>query len=149
MLTRWIVATVHLLALPIGLGSVWARARALSGPLDGAGLKRVLAADNVWGVAALLWLGTGLWRAFGGLEKGTSYYLANPFFHAKMGLFILLLLLELWPMVTFIRWRIQLARGRAVDPAPAKAFARISYVEAVLVVLMVFWAAAMARGMGI
>src|SRR6185503_689121 len=99
---RWIVATVHLLALPLGLGSVWMRARALSRPLDAAGLKRVFAADTLWGVAAVIWLSTGLLRAFGGLEKGTMYYLANPFFHAKIGLFVLILVLELWPMVTLV-----------------------------------------------
>lgn len=149
MMVRWIVATLHLLALPIGLGSVWARARALSGSLDPAGVRRVLLADTVWGVAAFLWLGTGIWRAFGGLEKGTSYYLSNPFFHAKIGLFLVILLLELWPMITLIRWRIRLGKGQPVDTAPARSFARISYVEAGLVTLMVFWATAMARGMGI
>jgi len=149
MMIRWIVATLHLLALPLGLGSVWARARALGGPLDQPGLRRVFLADTFWGVAAVLWLSTGLWRAFGGLEKGSMYYLANPFFHAKMGLFILILLLELWPMITLIRWRIRTAKGQPLDTAPAGSFARISYIQAGLVVLMVFWATAMARGMGI
>lgn len=149
VMLRWIVATLHLLALPLGLGAVWMRARALRGPLDAPGLKRVFATDTAWGVAALIWLSTGLWRAFGGLEKGSMYYLANPFFHAKIGLFALVLLLELWPMVTLIRWRIQMARGQTPDTTAARVFARISYTEAGLVVLMVFWATAMARGMGI
>ena len=145
---RWIIATIHLLALPIGLGAVWVRARAFSGTLDAAGLRRVFLADAAWGIAALLWLSTGLWRAFGGMEKGSAYYLSNPFFHAKIGLFVLILLLELWPMITLVRWRAQAAKGQPVDTTRAKTFARISYVEAVLVVLMVFWATAMARGMG-
>ena len=149
MMLRWVIATVHLLALPLGLGSVWVRARAFSGSLDAAGLRRVFLADAGWGIAALLWLATGLWRAFGGLEKGSAYYLSNPFFHAKIGLFILILLLELWPMITLVRWRMQASKGQPIDTKPARAFARISYVEAGLVVLMVFWATAMARGMGI
>jgi putative membrane protein len=146
---RWVIASIHLLALPIGLGAVWVRARAFSGTLDSAGLRRVFLADAAWGIASVLWLSTGLWRAFGGLEKGTSYYLSNPFFHAKMGLFILIVLLELWPMIALVRWRMQAAKGQPVDTTRAKTFARISYVEAALVVLMVFWATAMARGMGL
>jgi putative membrane protein len=34
----------------------------------------------------VLWIGTGLVRAFGGYEKGAFYYLHNHLFWAKMGL---------------------------------------------------------------
>jgi putative membrane protein len=51
-------------------------------------------------------------------------------------------------MVTLIRWRILQARGQPFDTRSAQVLARISEVEAVLVVAMVFAAAAMARGLG-
>ena len=56
------------------------RGRALARPLDEAGLRRLFLADTMWGVAALLWISTGLVRAFGGLEKGSEFYLASPLF---------------------------------------------------------------------
>lgn len=149
MLIRWLFAAVHLLALGVGLGAVWARARALTTELDPAGLRRVFYADTWWGIAALLWIGTGLVRAFGGLEKGGAYYLHSHLFQAKMALLILILLLELPPMVTLIRWRIQLARGEQPDTRAASTFARISLLQAGLVVLMVLAATAMARGYGV
>ena len=149
MFVRWLLATIHLLALGIGLGAIWARARALRGPLDPPGIRRVLVADTWWGIAAGLWIVTGALRAFGRFEKGTDYYLHNGFFMAKMSLLALILLLEIWPMVVFIRWRVQLARGEAVDVSPAAAFARVSDLQAVLVVLMVLAATAMARGLGV
>ncbi len=65
-----LVSALHLLALALGLPGMVLRGRALRGPLDAAGLGRRFAADSAWGLAALLWLGTSLWRAFGGLEKG-------------------------------------------------------------------------------
>jgi putative membrane protein len=146
MTLRWFLAFLHLFALGIGLGAVWTRARALRGPLDGAGLRRVFAADNLWALAAVLWIGTGVWRAFGGVEKGTTYYLTNPFFHAKMGLLFLVLVLEVWPMVTFIRWRGRQRKGGGIDTRRAATFARISQIQALLVVLMVLAATALARG---
>jgi putative membrane protein len=146
---RWVFAVVHLLALGIGLGSVWARGRALSGDLDAGGLRRVFYADSWWGIAALLWIGTGLVRAFGGLEKGTAYYLHNHLFWGKMALLGLILLLELRPMITLIRWRTQLARGEQPDTRGAAGFARISFLQAGLVVLMVLAATGMARGFGV
>jgi len=89
MLIRWLFAALHLLGLGAGLGAVWARARALRGPLDPAGLRRVFYADGWWGVAA-----------------------AMP------------------------------------DTRLAGRFASISYLQAVLVLLMVLAATAMARGIG-
>ncbi|MGH7419653.1 MAG: DUF2214 family protein, partial [Candidatus Rokuibacteriota bacterium] len=114
-------SSLHLLALAIGLPAVFLRGRALKGPLDASGLRRLLAADSVWGLAAVLWIVTGLLRAFGGLEKGTEFYLRSPLFWTKMALFLVVVLLEIGPMVTFIRWRNQLGRGQTVDTSPARA----------------------------
>ena len=149
MIVRWLFAAVHLLALGIGLGAVWARARALRGSLDGMGLRRVFEADNWWGIAALLWIATGLARAFGGLEKGRLYYLHNHLFWTKMILLGLVLLLEIAPMTTLIRWRILLGRGAAPDTRGAARLAGTSFAQAGLVVLIVLVATAMARGYGL
>jgi putative membrane protein len=146
MIARWLLAWVHLLGLGIGLGAVWARGRALRGPLDSAGLKRVFAADSWWGIAAGIWIITGLARAFGPFEKGSAYYLQSGFFLTKMALFGAVFALEIAPMVTLIRWRIAVKRGTAPDTRRAGAFARISVLQALLVVLMALCATAMARG---
>lgn len=149
MTLRWLLAAAHLLALGIGLGAVWARARAVgSRELDLGGIKRALVADAWWGVAALLWVATGLVRLLAGTEKPTSYYLHNHAFWGKMALFVAILVLEIRPIVTFGRWRSQVRRGEMPVLAPARALARISYIQAVLVMLMVLAATAMARGLG-
>jgi putative membrane protein len=145
---RWIFAALHLLALGIGLGAVWTRARALRGPLDTPGLRRVFYADTWWGIAAIIWIATGLTRAFGGLEKGSRYYLHNHFFQAKMTLLVIILLLEIVPMVTLIRWRMRVGHGETPDTRAAPRLATISTIQACLVILMVLAATAMARGYG-
>jgi putative membrane protein len=143
-----VVSSLHLLALAIGLPAVFLRGRALKGPLDADGLRRLLAADNVWGIAALLWIVTGLLRAFAGLEKGADFYLHSPLFWTKMALFLLVLLLEIRPMITFIRWRIKLGRGETVDTSVAPALYTHNHIELAIVVVMVFVASLMARGVG-
>ena len=148
MSVRWLLAALHLLGLGSGLGAVFARARALRGELDRGGLRRALQADTWWAVAAAVWIGTGLYRAFGGIEKGSHYYLHNHLFLAKMGLLALILLLEIRPIVTLTRWRGSLGRGELPDTRQAAALARTSQVQALLVVLMVFLATGMARGYG-
>lgn len=152
-----LASAFHLLALGIGLGAVWARflalkgvAQAAGGPgaVDPAALRRVFTADSWWGLAAALWIGTGLWRALGPVAKTWAFYRMNALFHTKMTVFLLIFLLELMPMIALIRWRIAVKRGQTPDLTQARRFARISLVQAHLVVAMAFLAAFMARGMG-
>ncbi len=144
-----IVSALHVLALAIGLPGVFLRGRALRGPLDKQGLRKLLAADSAWGIAALLWIVTGLLRAFGGLEKGTQFYIASTLFWTKLGLFAIILVLEAWPMLTFVRWRVQLRRGRTPDTSAARALYVLNHIEMGLVVVIVFLASFMARGFGL
>jgi len=149
-LVRLVLAWIHLLALGVGLGGVWGRARALHDslrePSDPRAIKRALVADTWWGIAAGLWIVTGLWRVIAGTEKPTGYYLGNHAFYAKMGMLLAILALEVWPMMTLIRWRTKKAEPHARDVGRIEV---ISYVECGVVILMVFIAIAMARGFGI
>ena len=151
MIVAPVLSALHVLALGLGLGSVFMRGRYLRGLRDGPEarvLDRLFAADSIWGVAALLWLVTGLARAFGHIEKAPDFYLRNGFFWVKMTLFAAVFALEIWPMVTFIRWR---SAGRHGRPLPK--FDRLSRLvlvddlETGLVVVIPFLAAAMARGL--
>jgi putative membrane protein len=148
MLTRWMLAAIHLFGFAMAVGSVWARGRALNGTLDRAGLKRVFEADSWWGLSAIILIGTGLYRAFGGVEKGTQYYLSNHAFLGKMACVILILILEVAPMLALIKWRIATSRGQAADTHLAGRYARISYIQAVLLLVILMLATGMARGNG-
>jgi peptidoglycan LD-endopeptidase LytH len=150
LIVRIGLAWLHLLALGVGLGGVWGRARALHDslrePADPRAIGRALVADVWWGIAAAVWIATGLWRLIGGTEKPTAYYLANHAFYAKMGMLLAILALEVWPMVTLMRWRSGKAEPHARDVGRIEV---ISYVECALVVTMVVAAVATARGLGI
>src|SRR5215207_5928405 len=149
---RLVLAVLHLLALGIGLGAVWARARALGEhPLNRGSARRVFTADSWWAAAAALWIGTGLWRVLAGTEKATGYYLSNHAFYAKMGFLAAILLLEIWPIVTLVRWRRSAARGGSYGTPETRQAATIrviSYLQVVLVIAMVTAAVMMARGYG-
>jgi putative membrane protein len=80
------------------------------------------------------------------MEKGTAYYLDQPLFLAKMGLVVLVLLLEIAPMVALLRWRMALRRSESPDLSRGPRLARASYAQLVLLFLIVFLATAVARG---
>jgi putative membrane protein len=153
VLVRAALSGLHVLALALALASVFARGRRLRDlrrdSSDSRARARLLLADNVWGISALLFLTTGLARAFGRLEKTPDFYLRNGFFWVKMALFALVLLLEILPMVTFLRWRI--AAARKTPPADGggpglSTLIALNDAETALVCVIPFVAALMARG---
>src|SRR5262245_15299172 len=121
VITNALLSAVHVLTLALGLGAVVARGHALARPLDAAGWQRLLAADNLWGLAAALWIASGLGRVFLG-GKELAFYTHNGFFWLKMALFGLVFALELTPMMTFIRVRIAVGRGAPLPKFPVETY---------------------------
>src|SRR5688572_30037947 len=146
MISAAIASAVHLLALAIGAASIFLRARALGGTLDREGIERAMRADNWWGIASILWVGSGVLRLFW-LEKSTAFFLRNGFFWVKMSLFATAMVLEMWPMITFIGWRVTLAKGDLPDTRRAALFRKVSLVELAIILAIPFAAASMARGL--
>jgi putative membrane protein len=150
---RITLAAFHLIALGLGLGAVLRRGSTLREPLTTDALRRAFSADALWGIAAALWIVTGVWRMAAGIEKPREYYEMKYFFIAKMVMLLVILALEIMPMITLIKWRRELRAGG--DPGmfasvlKARRIATISHVQALLVVLMVFAAVTMARGYGL
>src|SRR5262249_32635315 len=107
--------------------------------------RRVLAADNAWGIAAILWIVSGLLRVFYG-GKETSFYWRNGFFWVRLGLFAVVFVLELAPMTTFIRVRVARGKHVAIPRFPVDTYRRINAAEFTLVIAIVVVAAFMARG---
>jgi len=149
MLTRWLLAAIHLLAFGFALASILRRTRGLRRCTSTEDLPAIFSADNGWGGSALVLIVTGAMRAFGGFEKGATYYLHEPLFHVKMGALVLILLLEIAPMMALLRWRLAVRRGDVPDLTGAAKYARIGRWQMLLVVVMVFAATGMARGVGL
>ncbi|MBB5409612.1 MULTISPECIES: DUF2214 family protein [unclassified Paraburkholderia] len=149
MLVRWLLAALHLLAYGFALASILRRTWSLRRASVPAALRSVFRADSRWGIAALVLIVTGLMRMFGSYEKGADYYLHQPLFHVKMTLLVLILILEVPTMLGLMRWRASIRSGAAPNLKKARSYAHFSVIQTVLLVLMVFAATGMARGIGL
>jgi hypothetical protein len=82
-----------------------------------------------------------------GAREDVRLYLRSGFFWVKYGLFLLVFALEIQPMVTFIRWRIAKERAaELVGSAPLDRLISLNDAETILVLVIPFAAALMARG---
>jgi putative membrane protein len=140
-----LAALHHLLVFALATMLV-AEAVLLRGPLETATIGRLARLDAGYGASAGLLLVVGLCRVWFGV-KGADFYLHNPWFHAKLGCFVLVGLLSILPTLRFLRWR-RTAREQPRFQPPAAELARIRSVlrlELALLAAIFVLAAAMAR----
>jgi putative membrane protein len=106
--------------------------------------------DIVYGLAALALLVSGILRVlyFG---QGSSFYTENPLFWWKVGLYLAVGALSLYPTITYILWALPLRRGETpvVSEALATRLSWILNVELLGFATIPFLATLMARGVGL
>lgn len=147
-MTPALASALHLTGLALAVAMIVLRDRAFSSrPFDPAARDRMLAADNIYGVASMLLVGAGLWRFFGELQKPYRWYMQEYTFHLKMTLVGIAMCLEIPLMVTFIKWRYQIKAGKEPDTKRVATFRLVNRIELVLMFSIIFAAAIMARGL--
>ena len=102
------------------------------------------------GMAALALLVSGIMRVlyFG---QGSEFYTTNPLFWWKVGLYLSVGGLSLYPTITYVLWAIPLRKGELpkVSEALASRLAWILNIELVGFALIPLMATLMARGVGL
>lgn len=147
MLAEALLAWLHYLAIFILVVALAAEAVLLRPAMSAGTARRLATYDRLYLFAALAVLATGLLRLTLG-AKGMGFYAANPWFHAKMTLFVVIGLCSIAPTLAFLRWKRQAAAQPDFVPADAevKRARRWVMVQSHLIVLLPLFAALMARG---
>ena len=112
--------------------------------------RKILRADTMLGISATVLLVVGLARVFH-FEKGAYYYFHTWTFIAKLSLFIIIGLVSIVPTMEFRRWSPALKAGKmpVVDPQKVKSIRSILHYEMAGAVLIMLFAALMAKGIGL
>ena len=111
--------------------------------------RRIQISDRWYGIFALVVLVVGFLRVYF-FEKGRAFYGANPFFQAKLALFLAVGLLSIYPTIRFLKWRAQTKQGLAplLAANEYKSIVTVLRVELVLLLATALCASLMARGVG-
>jgi len=143
-----LVTYLHYLAMILIAGFLVAEMVVCRPSLEAEQVRLLPRLDVVFFAAALLALATGLLRLFF-YAKGVAFYLPNPFFIAKVLLYIAIATLSITPTMCFLRWRRRLAESGELPPTAEIATARrLIHVEVALLALIPPMAVLMARGIG-
>lgn len=112
-------------------------------------IQRMQRVDLAYGISAGLLLVVGLLRVFF-FEKGPNFYLHNPFFWVKMTAFVLVALLSIDPTIRYIRWNQTLRQNKIpeISESEYKRTRMLPWLEVIGVVVILFAAPMMARGIG-
>ncbi|KGD66312.1 hypothetical protein Y5S_00784 [Alcanivorax nanhaiticus] len=142
-------ASAHYLGILVLFGCVYGMLLFWRTQINEYNFRTLLWLHVAYWVSLLVVLVSGLARA-GWTEKGMVFYMANPWFHAKVTVFVLIILLSLYPVKLMRAWR-RTADGEAVPPvsfALQKSLRRTLVAEIHLISLMPILGALMARGVG-
>ena len=148
-MTSALMAFLHHLAAFTLVGSLIYEHTAFRKDLSLAEARRLQRMDIVYGISAAVVLTAGLLRVFY-FAKGASFYAHNWFFWTKMTGFALVGLLSIHPTIRFISWN----KFFAINQAPQISDQDVSRIKLILrlellgIVIIIFSAAMMARGVG-
>lgn len=135
---------LHLLAVIVLAGTLIVENIAIARQISREDLRNLIKVDAVYGLSAafVVILGVSLWLWVG---KPSEFYSGNPVFHAKLGLFVVVGLLSIYPTVFFLRQR---KSESALIAVPAGVIRSLRIELAVLAIIPVL-AFLMARGVGL
>jgi len=111
--------------------------------------RRIQISDRWYGIFALVVLVVGFLRVYF-FEKGRAFYGANPFFEAKLALFLAVGLLSIYPTIRYLKWRARTKQGLAplLAANEYRSIVAVLRVELVLLLATALCASLMARGVG-
>lgn len=146
---RAFIAFLHHLAAFALVAALAVEFVLLKGELTAATMRKIARADMIFGISAGVVLLVGLGRVFH-VEKGAAYYFHSWPFIGKLALFVLVGLASIYPTIEFLKWGKALKQGQApsVDAGKLRRLRMIIHAELAGIVLILLFAAMMARGVG-
>lgn len=150
MVAHVVTAYLHFLGIMILMATLLAEHVILQPNMTRLHLQRLAITDLIYGIAAVIVLLTGILR-FAHFGKGMPFYLGNPLFYIKVGAFLLVGLISIYPTMQFLSWRKMLQQD-ALPEVDAQRVTRLRYlvrIELGLLLVIPLLAALLARGIGL
>lgn len=141
---------IHFLGIMVLMGALIAKYLIALLKITNESIRFLSIANSMFIVSLLIVLASGLfrWFLFG---KGFDYYMTNPFFHTKLTLFLLLLVLAFFPYRKINNWNRKFMKNKSFQVADkeVKSLFLFFRIEAVLIVVIPLLAVLVKMGIGV
>ncbi|HAB90153.1 MAG TPA: DUF2214 domain-containing protein [Bacteroidetes bacterium] len=142
----YVIRYLHFISILLVYAAVFVEFIMLSRTLKRKKLSFLAKIDGVYGIASIFVVGAGMAMWFGfdvGLGfKPTAWYMENPIFHLKYGLFVVVGILSIWPSIFFMRQRNGNQEDEIQIPNHIRAIIRIELIVLSLIPIFAILAAA-------
>lgn len=108
-------------------------------------IKALASVDLIFGISAAVVLITGLLRWFVYDPKGIEFFTKNPLFHIKLTLFVIIIIISVFPTKRFLKWKKQ---SDMMSPSESELKKQLMFVriELLLVAIIPLLAVMVANG---
>lgn len=137
---------LHLLTLFIMVGCVVAQQFMIDREMSGKAIQRISRTDLVYGISSILVVALGLTLWFG-VGKPAEFYTGNWIFLLKVGLFILVGLLSIYPTLFYQKKRKSMEPHEKTNVPPRVIL--VVRLELILLLIIPLLAVLMATGIGL
>lgn len=140
---------MHYIGIMALMGSLISEHLILKPSIKKEQIKSLVTVDLIYGLSAIIVLTTGLlrWFVYG---KGYDFYMSIHLFHIKLTLFIIIVVLSIFPTIKILKWRKQIKRGEEPDITEkgVKKLLMFIRIELLLMVIIPLLAVMIAMGAG-
>lgn len=137
---------IHFLSILLIAGTLMSELFMLRNELSRKEISRISFIDLIYGLAALSLMAAGLTLWLGGYGKPTEWYSKNWIFHLKLGLFVAVGLLSIYPTIFFLKNR----KGDPDEVISIPALIRYSIaLEVIILMVIPILAGLMSKGIGL
>lgn len=145
-----LIPYLHYLGIMALMGSLITEHVVLKPNITNEQIKTLAVVDLIYGISAGLVLITGLLRWFVVDPKGVAYFNTNPLFHIKLTLFVIVVILSIFPTMKFLKWRKSVVNGKDPEITTGEVKKQLMFlrIELLLVAIIPLLAVMVARGVG-
>ncbi|MEJ2594544.1 MAG: DUF2214 family protein [bacterium] len=144
-----LIPYLHYIGIMILMGSLITEHVTLKPGITKSQIKSLATTDLIYGIAAAVVLVTGLLRWFVVDVKGAEFFNKNPLFHIKVTLFVVIVILSIFPTLKFLKWRKSIRNGQEVEVSEAEAKKQLMFIRIELLLLAIIPLLAVMVAMGI
>ncbi len=145
-----LIPYLHFIGVMVLMGSLITEHVMLKPAITKSQIKTLAMVDLIYGLSAAVVLITGLLRWFV-VGKVAEFYTQNHMFHIKVTLFVVIVILSVFPTIKIIKWSRQVKRGEEPDTSKKQVNKQLMFIriELFLLALIPLLAVMIARGMGL